>query len=142
MANVGYAAFSTTVEKTNQVLKAIEEAYNWPKERREQSYGALRAVLHALRDRLTVGEAKDLGAQFPMLIRGIYYEGWNPAKMPIKMDREEFLRRVRNEFPWEIEGSINDLVKTVIKALRPYISEGEFEDIKSNMPKDLAALLP
>ena len=142
MANVGYAAFSTTVEKTNQVLKAIEEAYNWPKERREQSYGALRAVLHALRDRLTVGEAKDLGAQLPMLIRGIYYEGWNLAKMPIKMDREEFLRRVRNEFPWEIEGSINDLVKTVIKALRPYISEGEYEDIKSNMPKDLAALLP
>ena len=142
MANVGYAAFSTTVEKTNQVLKAIEEAYNWPKERREQSYGALRAVLHALRDRLTVGEAKDLGAQLPMLIRGIYYEGWNLAKMPIKMDREEFLRRVRNEFPWEIEGSINDLVKTVIKALRPYISEGEYEDIKYNMPKDLAALLP
>jgi len=36
---------------------------------------ALSAVLHALRDRLTVSEAAQLGAQLPMLVRGFYYEG-------------------------------------------------------------------
>ena len=82
MSNTGYRAFDATVDKTNQVLKAIEEAYQWPKERRQQSYAALRAVLHALRDRLPVQESADLAAQLPVLIRGIYYEGWDPARVP------------------------------------------------------------
>jgi uncharacterized protein (DUF2267 family) len=57
MSDLRYSNFSTTVERTNRVLKDIEHAYGWPKERRNQSYAALRAVLHTLRDRLTVDEA-------------------------------------------------------------------------------------
>jgi uncharacterized protein (DUF2267 family) len=63
MVDTGFASFSATVDKTNQVLREIEEAFGWPKERRKQSYAALRAVLHALRDRLTVDEAAQFGAQ-------------------------------------------------------------------------------
>ncbi|MDQ1568071.1 MAG: hypothetical protein QOF96_2951, partial [Actinomycetota bacterium] len=77
--------FATTIEKTNRILKEIEEAYGWPPERRQQSYHALTAVMHALRDRLTVEEASDLAAQLPALVRGLYYEGWKPAKVPVKM---------------------------------------------------------
>ena len=43
------------------------------------AYRVLRAVLHAVRDRLTVDEAAQLAAQLPELIRGIYYEGWDRA---------------------------------------------------------------
>jgi uncharacterized protein (DUF2267 family) len=142
MSDTGYPAFSTTVDKTNRVLRRIEDAYGWPKDRREQSYDALRAVLHTMRDRLTVEEASDLAAQLPMLIRGLYYEGWNPSKVPVKMNRDEFFLRIRQEFPWQIEGSIQDLVRTVLEALSPYITQGELEDIKANMPKELAAVLP
>ena len=52
MSDTGYSAFATTLDKTNRVLNEIDEAYGWPKTRRNQSYAALRAVLHALRDRL------------------------------------------------------------------------------------------
>ena len=142
MSDTGFSAFSTTVEKSNLVLKEIEEAYGWPPERRQQSYDALRTVLHALRDRLTVDEATDLGAQLPMLIRGLYYEGWSPAKVPIKMSKEEFVDRIRREFTYAVDGGIETLVKRVLDALRNYVTEGEWEEVRSSMPNDLQSLVP
>src|ERR687897_750727 len=141
MRDAGFSAFSTTVDKTNRVLKEIEEACGWSKQQRNQSYAALRAVLHALRDRLTVEEAAQLAAQLPMLIRGIYYEGWNPAKVPEKMSRDEFLARVRREFGYQVGGGIEDLTRSVLEALRHHVSDGEWEDIRSGMPNELAAML-
>jgi hypothetical protein len=59
----------------------------------------LRATLHALRDRLTVEEVAQLGAQLPMLIRGFYYEGWDPTGKPLRERHEEqFLVRISREF--------------------------------------------
>jgi uncharacterized protein (DUF2267 family) len=142
MAETGFASFSTTVDKTNHVLKEIEHAYGWPKERRNQSYDGLRAVLHALRDRLTVEEAAELAAQLPMLIRGIYYDGWRPSHVPVKMKREEFFERIRQQFPFEVPGGMERLAQTVLESLRLHITDGEWEDIKASMPKDLVAALP
>jgi uncharacterized protein (DUF2267 family) len=142
MSQTGFAPFTTTVDKTNHILHQIEDAYGWPQNRRNQSYGALRASLHALRDRLTVDEAAQLAAQLPMLVRGIYYEGWDPSRVPIRMDREQFVRRVRHEFRYEVDGGMEGLVRTVISALRPQISDGEWHDVKAVMPKDLATVLP
>ena len=142
MSATGYATFDTTLAKTNGILKQIEQAYNWPKERRNQSYNALRAVLHAVRDRLTVEEAAQLSAQLPMLVRGIYFEGWDPTRVPLKMHRDEFLARIRNEFPYEVPGGIERLVDTVVQALRRHVTEGEWEDVRANLPKDLVAVLP
>ena len=134
--------FKTTFDKTNRILHEIEQEYGWPRERRSQSYLALRAVLHALRDRLTVEEAAQLAAQLPLLVRGVYYEGWDPSRVPVKMDREEFLQRIRQEFRYDVEGGVERLIRTVLQALRSHITDGEWEDIKSSMPKDLAPALP
>jgi uncharacterized protein (DUF2267 family) len=138
----GYKTFDTTLEKTNGVLKHIEESYGWPKTRRNQSYGGLRAVLHALRDRLTVEETAHLSAQLPMLIRGIYFEGWEPAKVPVKMHRDDFLERIREKFPYESPGGTERLVEVVIQALRCHITEGEWQNVRASLPKDMVAVLP
>lgn len=142
MSFTGYRTFDTTLEKTNGVLKHIEEAFGWPKARRNQSYAALRAVLHALRDRLTVEEAAQLSAQLPMLIRGIYFEGWDPTKTPMKMHRAEILGRIRAEVPYEIPGGPERLFDVVIGALRRHITDGEWQDVRANLPKDMVSVLP
>lgn len=142
MADTGFSSFSTTVDKTNRVLKSIEQRHGWTKERRNQSYGALRAVLHALRDRLTVEETAHLAAQLPVLIRGVYYTGWDPSRVPVKMHRDEFLARVRREIPYEVQGGIEPLVDTVLESLRLHITDGEWREVKSILPKDLATVLP
>ncbi|HEY2204903.1 MAG TPA: DUF2267 domain-containing protein [Pseudonocardia sp.] len=142
MSKTGLASFDTTVDKTNHVLRRIEEAYGWSKDQRNLSYHALRAVLHALRDRLTVDEAAQLAAQLPMLVRGIYFEGWDPSVVPVKLGRAEFLERVRRKFPDGTEDDMERLTRTVLTALREHITDGEWQDVRSSVPKDLAAVLP
>jgi uncharacterized protein (DUF2267 family) len=142
MSDTSFSSFKTTEDKTNRILREIEQTYGWPKERRNRSYAALRAVLHALRDRLPVNEAAQLGSQLPMLVRGIYYTGWNPAEVPVKMNRDEFMQRVRETLPYEINGDADQLVNVVLQALSHYITDGEWDDVKSVMPKELANALP
>jgi uncharacterized protein (DUF2267 family) len=142
MTDTGFEALSNSVDKTNRVLAEIEAEYGWPRDRRQQSYAALRTVLHTLRDRLTVEEASDVAAQFPMVIRGLFYEGWKPSRVPVKMDRNEFLERVRREFRYSVDGGTELLVQRVLHALRHYITDGEWADIRASLPNDFATILP
>jgi uncharacterized protein (DUF2267 family) len=71
-------------------------------------------VLHCLRDRLTVNEAAQLADQFPMLIRGIYYEVWHPAGKPEKLrSREEFLAKLGSHLPKARAINPEDAVRAV-----------------------------
>jgi uncharacterized protein (DUF2267 family) len=58
------------------------------------------------------------------------------------MDREDFLARVRQQFPYTVEGGTQRLLDTVLQALRRHVTEGEWDDVKSTLPKDLALALP
>ncbi|MEV0733798.1 MULTISPECIES: DUF2267 domain-containing protein [Polymorphospora] len=142
MSKTPQAAIDTSMDKLNLILKEIEEAYGWPKERRAQSYAALRSVLHVLRDRLPVQESAEFAAQLPLIVRGLYYEGWDPAAVPMKMGREEFLDRVRQDFRRDLPGGAELLVQTTLQALHRHVTEGEWQDVKSDMPTELAAIIP
>jgi uncharacterized protein (DUF2267 family) len=52
------------------------------------------------------------------------------------------LALIRNEIPYEVPGGIERLVDTVVQALRRHITEGEWEDVRASLPKDLVAVLP
>jgi uncharacterized protein (DUF2267 family) len=82
-----------------------------------------------------VQESAHLAAQLPMLVRGVYFRSWDPSKVPVKMHREDFLQRIALEFPFDAPGGMERLVETVVRALKLYSTEGEWEIIKSNLPK-------
>jgi uncharacterized protein (DUF2267 family) len=141
MTTTGFSVLDTTVQKTQTWLKDI--MYELGSEDRHRAYLALRGTLHALRDRLTPEEAADLGAQFPMLIRGLYYEGWHPSGKPEKIrDKEEFLSRVEKVFPNEPKPKAEDVVRAVFKVMFFRVDEGEIQDVKNMLPPELADLWP
>lgn len=140
MSMTGLEAFDTTLQKSNVWLKQIMESQCW--EDRNRAYHALLAVLHTLRDRLTVEEAVHFGAELPMLIRGMYYEGWDPSNKPIRMDRETFLARVADYFRNDPDVDPAAITRSIFALLEERISEGEIEDVKGSLPADLRDLWP
>ncbi|MDG4801176.1 DUF2267 domain-containing protein [Micromonospora sp. WMMD980] len=142
MAEQLMSAFESSLDKTNVILKEIESAYGWPPERRNQSYAALRTVLHLLRDRMPVLESAEFAQQLPVLLRGIYFDGWQPENVPIKLNRDDFLYEVRQGFPYDVEGGPQRVTQVVLDTLRRHVTQGEWQDVKSNMPRDLAQLIP
>jgi uncharacterized protein (DUF2267 family) len=141
MSTTNHELFSNTLQKTHLWLKDLAEELRW--EDQHQAYLALRATLHALRDRLTVDEAAHLGAQLPMLIRGFYYEGWSPAGKPVReRHKEEFCAHVKAYFQREEDIDAEKIVRGVFKMLSRRITAGEIEDIKHIMPPELRQLWP
>jgi uncharacterized protein (DUF2267 family) len=137
----GVDVFDTTLQKTISLLNDVCHEFGWPEERRFQAYSALRAVLHALRNRLPVTEAANFAAQLTMLVRGFYYEGWKPESVPKKMHREEFLDRLQKQFQYSVEGGPKRLVNGVLRALGRHIEPRTLEAIKDELPEDIAELL-
>ncbi len=142
MAEQLQSAIDSSTEKTNLILKDIENAYGWPKEQRNQSYCALRTVLHLLRDRMPVQESVHFAAQLPLVVRGIYFDGWKPMDVPVKLNRDDFLLEVRQRFPYDVEGGVERVVQVVLDTLRRHVTQGEWQDVKDTMPKDLARMIP
>jgi uncharacterized protein (DUF2267 family) len=142
MSASGIAAFDSTLQMTNVWLRELMDELGW--EERHRAYHALRAVLHAIRDRLTIEEVADLGAQLPMLVRGMYYEGWQPARQPVKRGRkrEEFLAPIADAFRDHPEVSPEGLVWAVFKVMERHVTPGEIKDVKQLLPESVRVLCP
>ncbi|HXW59019.1 MAG TPA: DUF2267 domain-containing protein [Solirubrobacteraceae bacterium] len=129
-----------SVEKTDIWLKEIAEELG--QEDRANAYRALRAVLHSLRDRLSVDVAAKLAAQLPTLIRGIYYEDWDPSRTPLPIrDVQTFLEHVAEvgQMAGETEASL--AVSAVTQVLWSHVSAGEHEGVLAVLPDNLRVLV-
>ena len=115
----------------------------WKDERR--AFLALRTVLHALRDRLTIEEAVHLGAQLPTLIRGSYYEGWRPKKDPVRdSTRYGFLGEIQAAFAKTHDPAVDSvhIARAIFRLLNKKVSAGEITDVLSTLPGAVRDLWP
>jgi len=134
-------AFDSTIHSTNVWLNDLLERIGWGDKQR--AYHALRAVLHALRDRLSVEQAAALGAQLPMLIRGFYYEGWHPHGKPIKeRKKEEFLAHVATAFPDDSTFDVEKVTRKVFEVIAKHVTPGEVKHLKLALPEEIRSLWP
>jgi uncharacterized protein (DUF2267 family) len=142
MTATGLDVFDTTVQLTNTWLKEIGEELHW--DDRHRSYLALRGTLHALRDYLIPDEAAQLSAQLPLLVRGIYFEGWDPSRTPApERGREDFLARIAAEFA-RADPSVDParVARAVLRVLSAHVSAGEIDQVRRTLPKHVREIWP
>jgi uncharacterized protein (DUF2267 family) len=129
----------TTVQKTYRWIRELDEELGGVG--RQESYQVLRGFLHALRDRLIVDEAAQLAAQLPMLVRGLYYEGWDPSRAPQKMRREEFLETFARQAAMDAYQEALPALRAAARVMRRHVSPGETADVLGILPQEIRELL-
>jgi len=140
MSATGLATFDDTIHITNNWLKELMERLDT--DSRKDAYRALRVTLKALRDRIPNAEVIQLSAQLPMLLRGVFLEGWQLNKAPAgSRTQDDFIADLSADFKFaDVKLSDREIVSEVFGLLRAKISEGEIEDVKSCLPPSIRGL--
>lgn len=130
------------LQKGNVWLQQLAAELGW--DDMEAVLLALRSVLHALRDRLTPNEAVQLAAQLPLLLKGVYFDGWRPSATPKKVrTKEEFLDLVRRPMIRGIpEADPEEVTRAVFQLLEEHVSGGEIADVRTVLPAEWSDLWP
>ena len=141
MSATGLEVFDRTLQETNHWLKLMMDELGT--DRRSVAFGALRASLHALRDRIGVDNAAHLGAQMPMLLRGAYYEGWHPASTPTR-ERHlgDFIDHVQSELPTASAINPAEAARACFCTMSQFLDHGEMAKLKRILPHEVLNLWP
>ena len=115
-------------------------------EKPEDLQGAIRkmtAVLHTIRDMITIQESLHLISQLPLYIKGLYVSDWHLGEKKKIKDKNEFIDQLISQ---NAQTGVSDFgldeiamgtVKGIIRVLRNHISQGQIDDIVAQFPKAL-----
>ena len=134
----GVENLDRSIDKANKWLADIDAGFGTSD--RRLAYRVLRAWLHCLRDRLSVEVAAHFAAQLPELLRGVFFDGWNPSRVPQKYDRAAYVAR----FAREARVRDSDVVKAarIVSAVaRRHMSAGVMAEVFRLLPAELRDLL-
>lgn len=135
MSATGLDVFDKTLHTTNTWLHEICEVLGPD---RQVAWHVLGAVLRTIRDRVSLGLAAHLGAQLPLLVRGLYYDQWRPRDQPEKWrSREEFLALVAAELRNVRPVDTAKAIRAVLKVLNHYVDPGQLQKVREALPEDV-----
>lgn len=130
--------FNSATTEAYAWLDAVCEELDWGD--RHRALRGMRAALHVLRDHLSSEQNAKLSAQLPTLIRGIYFEGWNPAHTAHDRSIEAYLDAIAQSDPLEKDVDPFEIARAVYAVLARHISAGEVEKIVTTLPHRLRIL--
>lgn len=125
----------------------LQEANGWfnelnlsmPTSSRE-TFLVFKAVLHSIRDTLNAQNATYLGTHLPLLIKGIYYEGWDPSNNPRNLScTEDFFDIVDERYHGERIIEAVEEISAVVRFLSKKIGQDE-SWLRDFVPKELSVL--
>ena len=137
-------------QATTVLDSAVQDAHLWVNEvagelrldDRRIALHVLRAVLHTLRNRLPIEVMANLSAQLPLLIRGLFFENWEPQAKPVHHQRlDDFAGALDVELRGLVEDiDVEDAVSSGFAVLGAHVSLGEWRKIGKVLPGELADL--
>lgn len=133
--------FERTVHEAHDWVNELTGRLGWTSER--DALRLLRTVLCNIRDHLPVNEMAQFSAQLPIMLRGMYFEGWQPKKTPTK-DRhvDAFIAAIEDEVGDVLDYRGTEDIKAVFSVINARISRGEVEDVRANLPQALKDMWP
>jgi uncharacterized protein (DUF2267 family) len=138
MSATGLDVFDKTIQTTNLWLNDIMEAIGPD---RQIAWHVLGAVLRALRDRIPIELAAHLGSQLPILIRGAYYDQWQPSAAPQKYRTlDEFIDRVSEGLSNIRPVNRTQAIQAVFGTLSRHVPEGQMLKVFEALPEDIRTL--
>lgn len=138
--------FNQFAKEANSFLKAYAKQMNLNNDI-EKAGRILSATLHGLRDLISTEESLQLIAQFPMFLKAVYVNGWSLKKKRKVKNLIDFIDLVRRYdgntsiHDFESDEKAENYIKTTFIVLRKYVSLGELEDIRTELPKDLKFII-
>ncbi len=139
MSANGLDVFDRTLEATHIWLNEICSELGPDK---HIAWRVLCVVLHKLRDRLPLPLAAHLGAQLPLMIRGIYYDQFEPGRMGERRNRDGFIAEVAEELSGSRPVNAEQAIRCVFGILTRHISEGQIRKVCDALPHGLRQLWP
>ncbi len=137
----GHHNFDHTVHEGNLWLRKVADALRLDDPR--HAYPALRATLHALRDRLAPADAVHLAAQLPMVVRGLFFEGWRMSRTPSDEDTiDSFCAHVARELPPMFPMDAKTVATAVFAVMWDELDAGETAKVIDRVPLALKTLWP
>ena len=138
MSATGLEVFDKTLQTTHIWLDEIMAEVGPD---RRLAWKILSSVLHVLRDRLPVGLAAHLGAQLPLLVRGAYYDQFQPARQPADWNNAEaFIAQVAERLHDARAVDPEEALKAVLTVISRNITAGQLIKVKEALPRDIRIL--
>ena len=140
MSATGLEIFDKSLQTTNIWLKELMDCEAIGPDR-QVAWRVLGAVLHTLRDRLGVEQVAHLGAELPLIVRGLYYDQWHPHGKPERERRaEEFVARVNDEMRDIRRVDPDEATRAVFMVLNNHVSAGQVDKIRQSLPENIRRL--
>ena len=109
----------------------------------EHAVRVLRSIFGVLRRRIVPDESLQLVSKLPLLLKGIYVDGWSICEPLSEADTlDEFLFEIRSSSKGRahLDFANGELAKnkivTVFDALKQFLHEGELNDLVLNLSRE------
>jgi uncharacterized protein (DUF2267 family) len=140
MSATGLDVFDKTLQTTHIWLDEI--IWDLGPDKRI-AWRVLGAVLNVLRDRLSADLSAHFAAQLPLLVRGLYYDQYEPSRQPSQVNTpEQFIAAVARLLDNTRPVDPKDAVASVFGVLSRHVSEGLLANVRQALPLRIAELWP
>lgn len=144
MSNPQQPEFEKFIHEAHEYFNHLASELGHPNEQKRVVI-IWRAVMHTIRDRIHMSEALDLASPLPMILKGMFIEGWKFRDKPLyNFDTlDEMKTQVKahqnryGEAKFDWSKSTEEIISITLDSLTKYVPAEQLEQIRNQLPKDI-----